>query len=138
MISGSPDVVTTLIDKKRVAHNGMIDEPVSFFLPSLICKTSSCLLCLLGRAEPLYRETAFFPNLENGPVINQTFGRKSSLRLSIYLALCENTLLIDDILQALPRCFGRRVGILRLSLNYRATIPLAVERLTPNVTVTNK
>ena len=67
--------------------------------------------------------------------MNQTFGRKSSLQLSIYLALCENTLLIDDILQAVPH---RRVGFLRLSLNYRATIPLAVERLTPNVTATNK
>ena len=34
--------------------------------------------------------------------MNQTFGSKSSLQLSIYLALCENTLLIDDNLQALP------------------------------------
>ena len=35
MITGSPDVVTALIDKNIVAHNGMIDEPVSIFLPSL-------------------------------------------------------------------------------------------------------
>ena len=30
-----PDVVTALIDENIVAHNGMIDEPVSIFLPSL-------------------------------------------------------------------------------------------------------
>ena len=35
VMSGSPDVVTALIDKNIVAHNGMIDEPVSIFLPSL-------------------------------------------------------------------------------------------------------
>ena len=76
--------IAALIDKNTVAHNGMVHELVSIFLPPLqnIASVSVCF----DEPNQVNAKQHSFQISSNGPVMNQRFGRKSSPRLSIYLA----------------------------------------------------
>ena len=84
VISDSLDDVAALVDKNTVAHNGMVHEPVSIFLPSLQ-NITSVSVCWDGPNQFNAKQHSFQIS-SNGPVMNQRFGRKSSPQLSIYLA----------------------------------------------------
>ena len=141
VISRSPDVVTALIDKNTVAHNGMVHEPVSIFLPSLQ-NITSISVCWDGPNQ-LTRLNSIpgFQISSNGPVMNQRFGMKSSILHSsgfVRTQFSSMISLMHCLISSSASTFfwlPRGLPQIRLSL---ATIPLAVERFTPSASATNK
>ena len=147
VISGSPDVVTALIDKNTVAHNGMVHELVSIFLPSLQ-NITSVSVCWDGPNQFNAKQHSFQIS-SNGPSLIR--GLAGSLRLNSpfiwlgirtqfsLLMISSRHCLISSSTNTLfrPRR-GLSLHVIRPSLIYRATIPLAMERFTPNVSVTDK
>ena len=85
VISGSPDV-TALIDKKtpwRIMAWFMNQFPYS----RLLCTNITSVFCLLGRAKPVYCETAFLPNFEP----------RSSYELEVWQEVFASTLHLSGL-----------------------------------------
>ena len=126
----------------------MVHEPVSIFLPSLY-KHHFCFLSTGTGRTSLTRNS--IPSKFRATVQSWIRGLAGSLRLnspviwpSVRTQFSLMTLMgsywwflpdTASFRRKLARCFG--LSLIHPSLMYQATIPLSVERFTPNLSATN-